>query len=384
MRIAIVGASGNIGFHLVRELAADRRVEEVVAIARRPPPGSPSRGRPSRGRPSSGVPSSGVQRGKVRWLALDVARPGAFGELEKAFRGCASVVHLAWLIQPERATVRTEATNVAGSERVFAAALATGVPALVYASSVGAYHPRESHRPVDENWPITGIETSPYSVQKVAVEHLLDSLEADHPGIRVSRLRPAIVLSAAAAQSQARYFLGPLAPLGLLRLLGAGEGRLPVVPAVRGLTFQVVHSRDAAAAFAAAATSPAARGAYNIAADPPITPETLPDMLGGRGIPLPPALLRAAVGAAYRARLAPVSPGWIDLARGVPLMDTGRARRELGWVPAVATSTVLREWLVGVSTGRGDETPVLRGAAGWLDHARGARRALSGRGGGRI
>ncbi|WP_256789352.1 NAD-dependent epimerase/dehydratase family protein [Frankia sp. AvcI1] len=374
MRVAIVGASGNIGYHLVRELATDPRVDEVVAIARRPPPGPPSAEPSSAGRP----------RAKVRWLALDVARPGAFGELEKAFRGCASVVHLAWLIQPERATVVTEATNVAGSERVFAAALATGVPALVYASSVGAYRPRESPRPVDENWPTTGIETSPYSVQKVAVERLLDSLEADHPGIRVSRLRPAIVLSAAAAQSQARYFLGPLAPPGLLRRLGAGEGRLPVVPAVRGLMFQVVHSRDAAVAFASAALSPTARGAYNVAADPPVTPRTLPDMLGARGIPLPPALLRAAVGAAYRARLAPVSPGWIDLARGAPIMDTGRARRELGWAPVLSTSTVLRDWLVGAGSGRGEQTPVLRGAAGWLDHARGARRALSGRSGGRI
>ncbi len=363
MRVAIVGASGNIGFHLVRELAADPRVEEIVAIARRPPPGP--------------------RRGKVRWLALDISRPGAFGELEKAFRGCASVVHLAWLIQPERAAVVTAATNVAGSERVFAAALATGVPTLVYASSVGTYRPRESDRPVGENWPTTGIETSPYSVQKATVERLLDSLEGDHPGIRVARLRPAIVLSAAAAQSQARYFLGPLVPPGLLRRLGAGEGRLPVVPAVRGLTFQLVHSRDAAA-FAAAATSAQACGAYNIAANPPITPETLPDMLGGRGVALSPALVRAVIGAAYRTRLAPISPGWIDLARGVPIMDTGRARRELGWVPAVETSTVLREWLVGVSTGRGEETPVLRGAAGWLDHARGARRALSGRGGGGI
>ncbi|CAJ61883.1 MULTISPECIES: NAD-dependent epimerase/dehydratase family protein [Frankia] len=379
MRVAIVGASGNIGYHLVRELATDPRVDEVVAIARRPPPGPPSAGSPSAEPPSAGRP-----RARVRWLALDVARPGAFGELEKAFRGCASVVHLAWLIQPERATVVTEATNVAGSERVFAAALATGVPALVYASSVGAYRPRESPRPVDENWPTTGIETSPYSVQKVAVERLLDSLEADHPGIRVSRLRPAIVLSAAAAQSQARYFLGPLAPPGLLRRLGAGEGRLPVVPAVRGLMFQVVHSRDAAVAFASAALSPTARGAYNVAADPPVTPRTLPDMLGARGIPLPPALLRAAVGAAYRARLAPVSPGWIDLARGAPIMDTRRARRELGWAPVLSTSTVLRDWLVGAGAGRGEQTPVLRGAAGWLDHARGARRALSGRSGGRI
>ncbi|EIV91690.1 NAD-dependent epimerase/dehydratase family protein [Frankia sp. QA3] len=364
MRVAIVGASGNIGFHLVRELEADRRVEEIVAIARRPPPGP--------------------QPGKVRWLALDVSRPGAFGELEKAFRGCASVVHLAWLIQPERATVVTEATNVAGSERVFAAALATGVPALVHASSVGAYRPRGKDQPVDENWPTTGIETSPYSVQKVTVERLLDSLEADHPGIRVSRLRPAIVLSASAAQSQARYFLGPLAPPGLLRRLGAGAGRLPVVPAVRGLTFQVVHSSDAAAAFAAAATSGDARGAYNIAVDPPVTPDTLPAMLGGRAVPLPPALVRASVSVAYRARLAPVSPGWIDLARGVPIMDTGRARRELGWLPCIDTTAVLRDWLVGAGTGRGAETPVLRGAAGWLDHARGARRALSGRSGGRI
>ena len=39
-----------------------------------------------------------------------------------------------------------------GSTRVFEAVAEAGVPALVYASSVGAYSPRPGRIPVDERW----------------------------------------------------------------------------------------------------------------------------------------------------------------------------------------------------------------------------------------
>src|SRR3954462_5223193 len=112
MRVAVTGASGNVGTSLLRALALDGAVDSVVAIARR--------------RPELEVP-------KAEWRVADISRD----DLQPLFAGADAVVHLAWLIQPSRDEATLRATNVEGSARVFAAAAAAGVDTLVYASSVG-------------------------------------------------------------------------------------------------------------------------------------------------------------------------------------------------------------------------------------------------------
>lgn len=83
--------------------------------------------------------------------------------------------------------------NVTGSRRVFEAAARTGVGALVYASSVGAYSPGPKDRAVDEAWPTDGIRSSFDATDKAAVERLLDGIESPNPELRVVRLRPGLI-----------------------------------------------------------------------------------------------------------------------------------------------------------------------------------------------
>src|SRR3954453_5850949 len=104
MRVVITGASGNVGTSLVRALAADERVDEIVGVARR--------------RPSWEAP-------KTSWVQADLgAHP-----LEPVFEGADAVVHLAWLIQPSRDLRELARVNVEGTRRVFAATAAARVPA---------------------------------------------------------------------------------------------------------------------------------------------------------------------------------------------------------------------------------------------------------------
>lgn len=56
------------------------------------------------------------------------------------------MIHLAWLIQPSRDEAAMRATNVEGSLRVFRAAGAAGVGAVVHASSVGVDTPPLARR----------------------------------------------------------------------------------------------------------------------------------------------------------------------------------------------------------------------------------------------
>jgi UDP-glucose 4-epimerase len=48
------------------------------------------------------------------------------------------------------------------------------------------------------------------------------------------------------------------------------------------------------------------------------------------------------------------------MAWGVPVVDAGRARRELGWSPRHDARSVLAEAVEGITLQRGTDTPALR------------------------
>jgi UDP-glucose 4-epimerase len=333
MRVVVIGATGNVGTSSVRALAADPAVDSVLGIARR--------------LPELVVP-------KTSWATADVTTT----DLEPLLRGADAVIHLAWLIQPSRDERTTYAVNVQGSARVFDAAARARVGALVYASSVGAYAPGPKDRAVDESWPTTGIRTSFYSRHKAEVERLLDVFEREHPAVRVARLRPGLVFQREAAAEIRRLFVGPLLPGALLR-----RRLVPVVPDTPRLRFQAVHSADVGEAYRAAAIS-GARGAFNVAADPVLDGRALGRILGARPVPVSPRVLRRAAALTWRLRLQPTPPGWVDLALGVPLMDSGRARRELGWAPHHSAVEAFEELFEGLHDGSGAPTPPLAPGAG--------------------
>jgi nucleoside-diphosphate-sugar epimerase len=129
----------------------------------------------------------------------------------------------------------------------------------------------------------------------------------------------------------------------LLRL-----GWLPVVPTHPGLRVQAVHADDVADAYARAVFSDA-RGAFNIAADPVLTPELVARRFHGVAVPVPAAVLRGAAAATWRLRVQPADPGWVDLGLQAPLLSTRRARAVLGWEPRVDAVTALRELLDGMA-----------------------------------
>jgi UDP-glucose 4-epimerase len=328
VRIAVTGATGNVGTSLVPLLSADPAVDSVLGIARR--------------LPELSLP-------KVEWVAADVSSD----DLVPQLRGCDVVVHLAWLIQPSHEEQVLHATNVQGSERVFAAAAAAGVRSLVYASSIGAYSRGPKRPPVDESWATNGIPSSFYARHKAAVERLLDRFELEHPAVRVVRLRKALVFKREAGAGVGRLFLGPLMPRWPLR-----PDLVPVVPANRRLVFQAVHSHDVGEAYRLTALGDA-RGPFNIAAEPVLDPPTLARALGARTVPVPPSVLRWVAHVTWMLRLQPTPGGWVDLAHAVPVMDTTRARRELGWTPRKTAEEALLDMLEGIREQRAAPTPPL-------------------------
>ena len=331
MRVVVTGATGNVGTSVVEALAADERVTEIVAIARRMPTWRPPR---------------------TNWVSLDVERD----DLTPWFTGADVVIHLAWLIQPSRDAAELERVNVRGSRRVFETAAAAGVGALVHASSVGVYSPGPKGRAVDESWPRDGVPSLFYARHKAAAERMLDELESE---LRIVRLRPGLIFKRESGPEIRRLFAGPFLPARLLR-----PGLLPILPLPPRLVVQCVHAADVGEAYRLAALSPDARGAYNVAADPVLDRDELASVLGTRAVSVPARAVRVLADLTYRARLQPAPPGWLDMGLAVPTMDTRRAREELGWTPRHSSRAALLELLEGMRDPTGAPTPPLDPHAG--------------------
>jgi UDP-glucose 4-epimerase len=328
MKVVVTGATGNVGTSTVQALSESGEIDEIVGLARRRPTWAPS---------------------KTRWVEADILT----ADLDAIFTGADAVIHLAWAIQPSRDATTLERINVEGSRRVFGAVAAAGVPKLVHASSVGAYSRGPKDREVDESWPTEGTPTSFYSRHKVAVERELDRFEADNPETRVVRLRPALIFKDEAANEIRRLFVGPFLPNFLLRLKF-----VPALPRIDRLRFQAVHSDDVGQAYLRAVLADA-DGAFNIAAEPPLSPEEMAERIGVRSFPVPALVVRRLADLSWKMRLQPTPPGWLDMAMNVPLMSSDRAREKLGWEPRHSGVDALEELLAGMRQGHGADTPPL-------------------------
>jgi UDP-glucose 4-epimerase len=324
MRIAITGASGNVGTALLRRLQLNEGEHELVGIARRTPP-----------------PVDAYRL--VTWHQVDLTSPDAEAGLLDALAGADAVVHLAWGFQPSHDADYLERLGVGGTKAVLAAVAAAGIPHVIHMSSVGAYRAAAGDEPVDESWPADGVPSSPYSRHKAAAETAVDEFEAQHGDVAVARMRPGFILQRDAASGLLRYGLPTFVP-------GAVVRHVPVLPLDAAFRIPVVHADDVARAVATALERRAG-GAFNLSADQPLRRAQIADALGARPVPMPRAVLRAAVAASWHARLQPLDPSWIDLAFAVPLLDTARARVELNWAPAVTAEAALREVFDGMATG---------------------------------
>ena len=180
---------------------------------------------------------------------------------------------------------------------------------------------------------------------------MLDGFEAANPTTATVRMRTSLVFQRRAASEVHRLFLGRWAPWRL-------PGPLRLAPRAASLVAQATHADDVADAYVRAIVGDAT-GAFNIAAEPPLSPEIIAQLTGARLVPAPVGALRAAAAATYWARLHPAEPGWLDMAVQTPLMDTTRAREVLGWRPIHSAVAALRELLEGMGDGAGDDTEPL-------------------------
>jgi nucleoside-diphosphate-sugar epimerase len=100
------------------------------------------------------------------------------------------------------------------------------------------------------------------------------------------------------------------------------------------LRVQCVHAADVADAYTRAVCSDV-RGAFNVAYEPVLDPHTARAGAARPGGSRPVGGAELGRGRDLDGQAATHGPGWIWLAMRCPLLDSSRARTELGWTPQV-------------------------------------------------
>jgi nucleoside-diphosphate-sugar epimerase len=325
LTVAVTGPTGTFGFGLMPLLQADDRITRIVGIARRP--------------------FDPNEHGwtKMTYRQGDVRDPDA---LREAFADADVVVHLAFLITGGSKQT-TRAINVEGTLNVFRAAADAGATRFVYASSVAAYG-FHADNPVGmtEEWPVRPAARLFYAQEKAELEQLLNEESEAHPELDLYLLRPPVVLGPHAVGAK-DLLPGPLAPLG--RKLSGRIGRLPVpIPAVvPDMPLQFIHEDDVGQALLQCVVAAGPPGAYNIAGDGVLSAVDVAREFGLIPLKAPAQPTQLAARTLARLPFLPSFAEWVEAASRPAIMDTSKAKDELGWQPQYSGLEALRATLTG-------------------------------------
>jgi UDP-glucose 4-epimerase len=248
------------------------------------------------------------------------------------------VVHLAFIIMGSRD--ESARVNLTGTRNVFEAAVASPrTRRLVYTSSVAAYgYHSDNPVPITEDVPPRGSPEHYYSEQKAACEAALAEVTAGS-SLEVYVLRPCIV-AGPKAPALAEAMPWTRLPERVRKVAGALPLLKPPFPDP-GTPVQLVHHDDVASAIALAATTSAPPGAYNLAGDGLLTMSDVGQALGARPIKVPHIAARVTSELIARLPFVPSGLEWLHAGRASTVMDTGKAKSQLGWTPKYTAAETL-------------------------------------------
>jgi UDP-glucose 4-epimerase len=302
-QIAVTGAAGLVGRHLLPALADHPAVERIVGLDVREPDRRPR---------------------NVTFHRVDIAGT----PLRPLLDGVDVLVHLAGVVDPVADEKLMARVNVGGTRHVLDEAAAIGVKRIVRVSNAAVYGAwPDNPVPMDEESTLRpNVHFSP-AVQGAEVARILSQWRAEHPDVTVTSLRAAPVVGGAGSERLlARILLGR-PPLRV-------RGPQPPV--------QVLHVDDLVSALVLAATTDLP-GVYNVAADGWLDADTAASLVPG---PRPPAVpaeaLERALGRSWDLGVGEIPPGIVPYLRYPVVLDTTKLRAA-GWAPRVSNEDAIRE-----------------------------------------
>jgi UDP-glucose 4-epimerase len=322
LTVAVTGPTGEIGISAVTALERHPGVQRIIGMARRP----------------FNPAEQGWTKTEYRQGDITVR-----DDVDALVADVDVVIHLAFVIMGSRD--ESSRVNLAGTRNVFEATVAAERPRrLVYTSSVAAYgYHSDNPTPITEDVPPRGSSEHYYSEQKAACEAALAEVVDGSP-LEVYVLRPCIVAGPKATALADEMPWNQLPGL-VKRVVQAVPMLKPPFPDP-GTPVQLVHHDDVAEAIALAATTSAPTGAYNLAGDGVVSMSNIGEALGARPVRVPKVAASAASEVVAKMPFVPSALEWLHIGRTSVVMDTAKAKAQLGWAPkhtAAETLSTLAE-----------------------------------------
>lgn len=298
LRVALTGATGDLGQLLLPLLEADERVGFILAL---------DVVRPER------------TADKVEYRRLDLAGHGADGRLAQLLleHEIDAVYHLAFLWSPIQNTAFAHELEVIGSLHVLTAVAAANIKRLVLPSLTAVYGARrENPAWLVEEMAAKGTPGSRFVSDKLEVEQQVRTFRPNHPDIQVLVLRFAPIV-------------GPTVNNPVTRFL-----RAPLVPTLLGFDplWQAVHEDDAARALHLALHSEA-QGELNVVGQGVLPLSGMIKLAGGTVLPLPHPVARGAIRVLNATGSLGVPMTLLDYMQYSWLADGRKAEKAIGYVP---------------------------------------------------
>lgn len=305
----ITGGSGYLGVAIARQLrrrAIPVRIHDLVRSPRLP--------------------------GDTEFVRGDIRD---YDRVRAVMEGCVAVHHLVGIMPQARAPEETmQAVNVGGTENVLRAAAERGVKRVVFVSSSEVYG-RPKRIPIREEHPLEPI--GEYGRNKVEAERLCDEYRK-RARIETVILRPPTIVGPEMAEPTFLRNL-EMARKGRFFCVGSGNHR-----------FQMAFVNDVAEACILAAEKSGIDGEiFNIGAEGTLPfkkqLEEISRYLGKetRVRSVPCGLFKILMKILHPLGLSPLEPDHIHLLYSDFVMDVGRAKEKLGWVPTRTDLQMLTE-----------------------------------------
>ena len=270
--------------------------------------------------------------GRVRFHRVDLTEPTAdslVAEILEKER-CDTVLHAAFFTDPYPDLEYAHELEVVGSLHMMNAAAAAGVRKLVVTSSAQVYGPHpDNPNFLSEDHALRPQRAAHALRDRAEVESLLRIFAQRHRAMVVTSLRPCWIVGPDYASAVTRRFDASR----VVTLLGYDP------------LLQFLHETDWLDAVELALERDAP-GPFNLAGDGVLPLSTLLRLAGKRSLPLPHPLLYRAAYLDAVARSGDSPEAFFDYLRFLWVVDTRRARAELGFEPVYTTHEAWMSFVV--------------------------------------
>jgi UDP-glucose 4-epimerase len=316
LRLVITGSSGYLAQQVMARLGADSECEFILGLDIR--------------RQVFDLPCT------AEFLHFDLTAPW---ELLAEFwtkRRINAGLHLAWQFDPIHDVRHHREVDVQGSLNFFRAAAAAGLERVVYAGSTTAYvNQQNPWEPpwIAENTRPTGTPHYLYSSHKAEIDRVVQDFMEQHPDVRVTLLRGAIVL-------------GPHTKNIVSKMMDWPWRSFPWMFQVRGADppLQFLSEEDTSEILLRALKSDAG-GIFNCAGPNVLRYSEVVRASGKRSWALPAPILYPLTNLLWKLRLSPFPAGILDLIRYPWVGDITRLKTTFGYTPQHTSQQALESFL---------------------------------------